>query len=124
MFILTSSNVSPAPPPLAGWRFVHVIDDFAKFIILEFTLGLLVISKVPGDVIVFEFTLDFKPPPTKYLTVSVVFDGASPYALVYRKFDGSYAVSNFDLPSLIPKPILSGLGIICSSDLSEVPAPN
>ena len=33
-------------------------------------------------------------------------------------------MSNFDLPSLIPKPILSGLGIISSSALSLVPAPN
>jgi len=33
-------------------------------------------------------------------------------------------VSNLLLPSLIPKPILSGFGIICSSALSLLPAPN
>ena len=43
---------------------------------------------------------------------------------MYKKFEGSYALSNLDLPSLIPKPILSGLGIICSSALSLLPAPN
>ena len=43
---------------------------------------------------------------------------------MYKKFEGSYALSNWSLPSLIPKPILSGLGIICSSALSLIPAPN
>ena len=38
--------------------------------------------------------------------------------------EGSYAISKVDLPSLIPKPILSGLGIISSSALSLTPAPN
>ena len=33
-------------------------------------------------------------------------------------------MSNLLLPSLIPKPILSGLGIISSSALSEIPDPN
>ena len=33
-------------------------------------------------------------------------------------------MSNADLPSFIPKPILSGLGVISSSALSLVPAPN
>ena len=53
-----------------------------------------------------------------------MFAGACPYAFVYKKFEGSYALSNLDLPSFIPKPMLSGLGIICSSALSLIPAPN
>ena len=43
---------------------------------------------------------------------------------MYKKLDGSYATSNLLLPSNIPKPILSGFGMICSSALSLVPAPN
>ena len=39
-------------------------------------------------------------------------------------FEGSYALSNLFLPSLIPKPTLSGLGIINSSDSLLIPAPN
>ena len=31
------------------------------------------------------------PPPTKYLIVSVVFEGARPYDFVDRKFEGSNA---------------------------------
>ena len=53
-----------------------------------------------------------------------MFEGTCPYARVYRKLEGSYATSNLDLPSLIPKPILSGFGIISSSALSLTPAPN
>jgi hypothetical protein len=33
-------------------------------------------------------------------------------------------MSNLLLPSLIPKPILSGLGIMSESELSVEPAPN
>ena len=43
---------------------------------------------------------------------------------MYKKLAGSYAKSNCDLPSLIPKPILSGFGIICSSMVPDSPAPN
>ena len=50
--------------------------------------------------------------------------GTWPYALVNKKLDGSYAWFNLDLPSFIPNPILSGLGIISSSALSLIPAPN
>ena len=43
---------------------------------------------------------------------------------MYKKLDGSKALSNILLPSFIPKPTLSGLGIISSSSESEIPAPN
>ena len=57
---------------------------------------------VPIFVIVFEFTLDSKPPPVTYVTVNVVFAGTCPYALVYKKFDGSNEWSIFDgEPSLM-----------------------
>ena len=52
-----------------------------------------------------------------------MFDGASPYVCVNKILDGSKAKFNLLLPSLSPKPILSGFGIICSSSLSETPAP-
>ena len=53
----------------------------------------------------------------------MVLEGDSPYALVNKKFEGSYALSNKDLPSFIPKPILSGLGIIEVSSPPVEPAP-
>ena len=43
---------------------------------------------------------------------------------MYKKFDGSYALSNRDLQSLIPNPILSGFGIIDVSSPLVAPAPN
>ena len=73
---------------------------------------------------VLAFTFEFIPPPTTYFTVRVVLAGTWPYALVFKKLEGSKAVFNLLLPSLIPNPILSGLGIICSSALLLLPAPN
>ena len=52
--------------------------DFTKFNIPESKLTLLLINKVPVWVIVLLFTFEDKPPPTKYVTVSVVFDGTWP----------------------------------------------
>ena len=75
-------------------------------------------------VIIPALTLDVTPPPTKYDTVIVVFEGGSPYALVYKKLEGSKAKSKSDLLSLTPKPILSGFGMISSSAPLLIPAPN
>ena len=41
-------------------------------------LGLVSNKRVPTLVILLLFTLELNPPPTKYVTVSTVFDGASP----------------------------------------------
>ena len=49
--------------------------------------------------------------------------GTWPYALDNKKFEGSNAESNLLLPSLFPKPILSGLGSTSSSTISPDPPP-
>ena len=59
-----------------------------------------------------------------YVTVNVVFAGACPYALVYKKLEGSISTSIGFLNAANPFPTLSGLGIISSSLLSDIPAPN
>ena len=51
-------------------------------------------------------------------------DGDFPYVWECKKLEGSIDWSNLLLPSLPPKPILSGIGSISSSDLFESPAPN
>ena len=69
-------------------------------------------------------TLSVMPLPIVYVTVNVVFEGAWPYVLVYKKLDGSISIST---PFLIvdnPLPTFVGFGIISSSLLSEIPAPN
>ena len=53
-----------------------------------------------------------------------MFLGTSPYVFDNKKFEGSIAWFNLDLPSLFPKPTLSGIGNTSSSTLSEDPAPN
>ena len=42
---------------------------------------------------------------------------------MYKKLEGSYALSSKDLPSAIPSPILTGLGIIVVSSPPVDPAP-
>ena len=69
-------------------------------------------------------TLSETPLPTVYVTVNVVFAGACPYALVYKKFDGSISTSTDLRNPANPLPTLSGFGMISSSLLSETPAPN
>ena len=78
MFILISSIVSPDPPPLAGSELLTATDPFAKLNKEASIFAFGFISNFPVVVIVFELTLDLKPPPTKYFTVNVVFEGASP----------------------------------------------
>jgi len=69
-------------------------------------------------------TLSVIPFPTVYVTVNVVFAGACPYVLVYKKFDGSISTSIPRRNPANPFPTLSGLGTISSSLLSDIPAPN
>ena len=73
-----SSILSPSLPPIAGSGLVDIIDDLTKFNNEPFKLGLLDVIKVSGLVIVLDCTLEFKPPPTKYVTVIVVLAGACP----------------------------------------------
>ena len=75
-------------------------------------------DKVPAS------TLDETPPPVKYLTVSVVFEGAIPYEFVNTKFNGEYAVVNFVFSNGKPEPTLSGLGMISSSLSPKLPDQN
>ena len=81
----------------------------------------LVVDKL---VIVFESTLDDTPPPVKYLTVNVVFDGEIPYVPEYRKFTGEYAVVSLVCLNGKPRPTLFAFGVISSSISFALPAPN
>jgi len=60
-----SSILSPLLPPIAASGFVDIIDELTKFNKVPFKLGLLDIIKLSGFVIVLDWTLEFKPPPTK-----------------------------------------------------------
>ena len=64
------------------------------------------------------------PPPVRYLTVKIVFEGAIPYVPVYKKFTGEYAAVNLSLVNGNPIPTLLGLGLISSSVSYGEPAPN
>ena len=81
--------MSPAPPPLAAWGLVEDTELFIKFNKEGFKPTLLLIIKVPFSVMVFEFTFASYPPPIRYDSVNVVLAGTCPYALVYKKFEGS-----------------------------------
>ena len=58
------------------------------------------------------------------MIVNCVLDGACPYAFVAKKLDGSKAVFRYVGEPGKEEPTLSGLGMISSSGLSDVPAPN
>ena len=73
---------------------------------------------------VFFGTLESIPPPTKYLTVIVVFDGDVPYDFVFKKFVGSNDSSNLPIEFGNPKPTFLRFGISCSSYALGSPAPN
>jgi hypothetical protein len=81
---------------------------------------LVVIFKVPKVFNVLTPTFELIPPPAIYRTVNVVLLGAIPYESVYKKFEGSKAVSSLLIPSGNPNPTLSELGIIVSSDAGIV----
>lgn len=51
-------------------------------------------------------------------------EGATPYVLVNIKLEGENAVLSLSWVDGNPIPTLSGLGTICSSKSSTVPAPN
>ena len=74
--------------------------------------------------IVLDGTFELTPPPVKYLTVSVVLEGAIPYVLVNIKFDGEKAVVNLLCPDGNPNPTLNGFGTIVSSVSVDIPEPN
>ena len=71
-----------------------------------------------------EDTFSSTPPPYEYVKVSVVLDGASPKAFVFKKLLGSKASPNLlGLPGKL-EPTVSGFGMSSSSGVSETPAPN
>ena len=72
----------------------------------------------------FAGTLSVIPLPTKYSTVRVVFCGATPYVLVYKKLDGSIPWSKSPTILYNDEPTLSGFGINSSSAFDDTPAPN
>ena len=79
-FCLTSSILSPSWPPLAAIGLLTAIESKQNwanvvFEILAFTKFIVAVSIFPK---VLASTLDWIPPPVKYLTVNVVFEGAIP----------------------------------------------
>ena len=56
-------------------------------------------------------TLSSTPLPTLYVTVNVVFDGATPYVLAYIKFDGSIPWSADLLMNIVQTNVIG----ICNS---------
>jgi len=69
-------------------------------------------------------TLSEIPLPIVYVIVNVVFEGACPYVLVYKKFDASISTLMPRLTAVNPFPTFKGFGTISSSLLSEIPDPN
>ena len=69
-------------------------------------------------------TLSDNPVPTEYCIVNVVLAGACPYALVYKKLDGSISISISFLTDNNPFPTFFGFGINSASWSSETPLPN
>ena len=69
-------------------------------------------------------TLSLIPLPIVYSTVIVVLYGASPYALVYIKLDGSINWLLVGVTVGRAEPAFLGLGITSSSGWVEVPGPN
>ena len=63
---------------MAASTLVEVTEAFTKFNNPEFKFVLFWIINSSDSVMVFEATLDPNPPPTMYVTVSVVFAGTSP----------------------------------------------
>ena len=121
-----SCNVSEDLPPRAGFSFVVLILDLTKFVIaaLVVAFGSSSNSILSTLVKTEDCTLSFTPPPTVYVIVNVVLAGAAPYALVYKKLEGSISTSIGLRNPANPFPTLSGFGIISSSLLSDIPAPN
>ena len=83
-------------------------------------------AAVIPDIVVRSFagTLSLTPLPVTYSTVSVVFDGATPYVFVYKKLDGSIPWSKSPTAAYRAEPTLSGFGTISSSAFADTPAPN
>ena len=101
--------MSPSLPPAAG------------FGLLKNTLAGTVEVAV---VIVLAGTLAVTPPPVKYLIINVVLFGAIPYDLLYKKLEGSNALSIVVFPLSLLRFKLAGSGKITESSLLFVPAPN
>jgi len=74
--------VSPSLPPNAGCGLLKF-----KVATLEESTAVVFIASIV--VIELAGAFDSTPPPTIYLTVRVVLEGANPYELVNKKFDGS-----------------------------------
>jgi len=72
----------------------------------------------------FAGTFEGIPPPTIYLILNAVFEGAKPYVCVDRKLLGSYAYRNVLLYGVAPTPIVSGTGVIIESCSAAIPDPN
>ena len=124
VFCLNSSIESPSDPPSAACGLVTVNEAKTSLAVTGFNpvtknLGVLLnVTKLLAG------ALAVAPPPVKYLTVKVVFDGAIQSVLVNIKLVGLKAVLSFDSPKGKPKPTLSGLGTIVASFTPVVPAPN
>jgi len=68
--------------------------------------------------------LEETPPPTKYLTVKVVFVGTTPNVFVFKKLDGSIPWFNLLTELANPNPTFFVFGRIISSAILVSPLPN
>ena len=126
VFCLISSSVSSERPPTAASG-LFIANEFS---IDVFSVGVfdgkfaMPVSTPAIVVIVLLPTFDATPPPLRYVIVSVVFDGAIPYAFVtpgaFGSIDGSMSI----LPVGRLMPMLSGVGSSSSSSELLTPAPN
>ena len=127
MFCLISSTVSPSLPPNDGYGLLNVNESnnvFAKVGLVPYVKFLKDISVTvnPFCVIVFTGWFDSIPPPTKYVTVNVVLEGAIPYSLAIYTFD--LLKLELNMLGIMPNWVLSGSGSNTLSAEIEVPAPN
>jgi len=85
--------VSPPLPPVAGISFVTATEFLSELYApicakvkfdksSSYSIPVILVS-CPASI------FDETPPPTKYFTVIVVFDGDVPYVFVFKKFVGS-----------------------------------
>ena len=121
-----SCKVSEVLAPEAGPLLLTAIVDLTKLTrlpLFDVLISSLYSTKLTS-VNTFAGTLSTTPFPIVYVIVNVVLDGACPYVLVYKKFDGSISTSTLRRNPANPFPTLSGFGTISSSLLSEMPAPN
>ena len=114
---LISCKLSAVLAPVAGTEFVTATVFLTKFTMpiaaVELTSSSYSIKSIEFST--FAGTLSAIPLPTVYVIVNVVFDGACPYVLVYKKFDGSISTSTDLRKADNPFPTLVGFGTNYSS---------